>query len=144
MAITLPFPVRVAVGILATGIDRVRSLPEDIPAIPVALVGNALKLSMKVQQEIATLATRGDEVLGGVVNAPQENPSWAKFDDDEPTPPVTRIKPATPDRRPSRPDNRPPPSRAASRVLPSRPASQAHPAVRRVRRRRHRSTRRPT
>ena len=60
MAITLPFPVRVAVGILATGIDRVRSLPEDIPAIPVALVGNALKLSMKLQQEIATLATRGD------------------------------------------------------------------------------------
>ena len=43
MAITLPFPVRVAVGILATGIDRVRSLPEDIPAIPVALVGNALQ-----------------------------------------------------------------------------------------------------
>ncbi|MET0965504.1 MAG: hypothetical protein ABWZ02_03865 [Nakamurella sp.] len=96
MAITLPFPVRVAVGILATGIDRVRSLPEDIPAIPVALVGNALKLSMKLQQEIATLATRGDEVLGGVVNAPQENPSWAKFDDDEPAAPVTRIKPATP------------------------------------------------
>jgi len=96
MAITLPFPVRVAVGILATGIDRVRSLPEDIPAIPVALVGNALKLSMKLQQEIATLATRGDEVLGGVVNAPEEHPSWAKFDDDEPTTPVTRIKPAAP------------------------------------------------
>ncbi len=96
MAITLPFPVRVAVGILATGIDRVRSLPEDIPAIPVALVGNALKLSMKLQQEIATLATRGDEVLGGVVNAPQENPSWAKFDDDEQPTPVSRIKPAEP------------------------------------------------
>lgn len=104
MAITLPFPVRVAVGILATGIDRVRSLPEDLPAIPVALVGNALKLSMKVQQEIATLATRGDEVLGGVVNAPQENPSWAKFDDDEPVQPVSRIKPAS---RPTTPAPKP-------------------------------------
>ncbi|HEY4991102.1 MAG TPA: hypothetical protein VII33_03370 [Nakamurella sp.] len=84
MAITLPLPVRVAAGILATGIDRVRSLPEDIPALPVTLVGNAMRLSMRVQQEIAALATRGDELLGGVIAAPQENPSWARFDDDEP------------------------------------------------------------
>ena len=87
MAITLPLPVRVAAGILATGIDAVRSLPTEIPALPVALVGNALKLSMKVQQEIASLATRGDELLGGVVGAPQENPSWARFDDDDPPAP---------------------------------------------------------
>jgi hypothetical protein len=87
MAITLPLPVRVAAGILATGIDTVRSLPTEIPAIPVALVGNALKLSMKVQQEIASLATRGDELLGGVIGAPQENPSWARFDDDPPPAP---------------------------------------------------------
>lgn len=90
MAITLPLPVRVAAGILATGINVVRSLPEDIPAIPVALVGNAMRLSMKVQQEIATLATRGDELLGGVIGAPQENPSWAKFDDDEPATPAPK------------------------------------------------------
>ena len=74
MAITLPLPLRVAAGLLATGIDLVRSLPEDIPAIPVTLVGNAMRLSMKFQQEIATLATRGDELLGGVIGAPQENP----------------------------------------------------------------------
>lgn len=90
MAISLPLPVRVAAGILATGIDVVRSLPADIPAIPVTLVGNAMRLSMKVQQEIATLATRGDELLGGVVAAPQENPSWAKFDDDEPVTPAVK------------------------------------------------------
>ena len=88
MAITLPLPVRVAAGILGTGIDLVRSLPDDIPAIPVTLVGNAMRLSMKVQQEIATLATRGDELLGGVIGAPEENPAWAKFDDDEPVTPV--------------------------------------------------------
>ena len=67
MAITLPLPFRVAAGILGTGIDLVRSLPDDIPALPVTLVGNAMKLSIKVQQEIATLATRGDELLGGVI-----------------------------------------------------------------------------
>ncbi|MET0864134.1 MAG: hypothetical protein ABWZ98_07345 [Nakamurella sp.] len=123
MAITLPFPVRVAVGILATGLDRVRSLPEDIPAIPVALVGNALKLSMKVQQEIATLATRGDEVLGGVVNAPQENPSWAKFDDDEPAPPVAKPKPA------SRPAAKPAAGKpTAAKPAPAKPGASGSPA----------------
>jgi len=96
MAITLPLPVRVAAGLLATGIDVVRSLPEEIPAIPVALVGNAMRLSMKVQQEIAALATRGDELLGGVVGAPLENPSWAKFDDDDEPAPKPNLK-AAPD-----------------------------------------------
>lgn len=98
MAITLPLPFRVAAGILGTGIDLVRSLPDDIPALPVTLVGNAMKLSMKVQQEIATLATRGDELLGGVIGGPEENPAWAKFDDDEPVRPVrpvSKLKTAT-------------------------------------------------
>jgi hypothetical protein len=91
MAISLPLPFRVAAGILGTGIDLVRSLPDDIPALPVTLVGNAIKLSMKVQQEIATLATRGDELLGGVIGGPEENPAWAKFDGDEPVRPVRPV-----------------------------------------------------
>src|SRR6476660_10342666 len=94
MAITLPLPVRVAAGILGAGIDLLRALPDDIPAIPVTIVGNAMRLSMTVQQEIASLATRGDELLSGVIGAPEESPTWAKFDDDEPTAPVTPIRPA--------------------------------------------------
>jgi hypothetical protein len=94
MAITLPLPVRLAAGILGASIDLLRALPDDIPAIPVTIVGNAMRLSMKVQQEIASLATRGDELLSGVIGAPQENPAWAKFDDDEPATPVTPIRPA--------------------------------------------------
>ena len=95
MAITLPLPFRVAAGILGTGIDLVRSLPDDIPALPVTLVGNAMKLSIKVQQEIATLATRGDELLGGVIGGAEENPAWAKFDDDEPAQPVRPTRPVS-------------------------------------------------
>ena len=127
MAITLPLPVRVAAGLLATGIQLVRSLPEEIPAIPVTLVGNAMRLSMKVQQEITTLATRGDELLGGIVGSrPQENPSWATFDED-PTPPCgegteptrqARIR-AGPGRRASLRPSRPGPN----------PATAAPPAV---------------
>ncbi len=108
MAITLPLPVRVAAGLLVTGIQLVRSLPEEIPGIPVTLVGNAMRLSMKVQQEITTLATRGDELLGGIIGGrAQENPSWATFDEDKPTSavkapsrpsatPTVRTKPAPP------------------------------------------------
>ena len=95
MAITLPLPVRLAAGILGAGIDLLRALPDEIPAIPVTIVGNAMRLSLKVQQEIASLATRGDELLSGVVGAPQESPTWAKFDDDdEPAKPATPIRPA--------------------------------------------------
>lgn len=101
MAITLPLPLRVAAGIVATGIQLVRSLPEEIPAIPVTLVGNAMKLSMKVQQEITTLATRGDELLGGFLGGqPQENPTWATFDED--TPPARPPAPARANRTPPR------------------------------------------
>lgn len=101
MAITLPLPVRVAAGLLATGIQLVRSLPEEIPGIPVTLVGNAMRISMKVQQEITTLATRGDELLGGIVGGrAQENPSWATFDEDKP--PSAVRAPSRPAAPPSR------------------------------------------
>lgn len=111
MAITLPLPVRVAAGIVATGIQLVRSLPEELPAIPVALVGNAMRLSMKVQQEITALATRGDELLGGLVGGrPQESPEWATFDEDkDPARPAPMPKP----KPPARPDGTATPTSAA-------------------------------
>ena len=96
MAITLPTPLRVAAGIVASGIDLVRSLPEEIPALPVTLIGKAMQLSMKVQQEIADLATKGDELLSGVLGGPQENPPWAHFDDEPPT--TTAIGAVSPQR----------------------------------------------
>jgi hypothetical protein len=130
MAFTLPFPVRVAAGIVATGIQLVRSLPEELPAIPVALVGNAMRLSMKVQQEITTLATRGDELLGGLVGGrPQESPDWATFDEE---PPRRAAKPAAGAGRPI-PDagaSRPKPDTGASRPKPDAGASQPEPAPR--------------
>ncbi len=120
MAITLPLPVRVAAGLVATGIQVVRSLPEEIPAIPVALVGNAMKLSMKVQQEITTLATRGDELLGGIIGGkPQESPSWATFDEDKPAPAPPRGRPAAP--RPASPAATPARSTDAASTDTGRP-----------------------
>lgn len=129
MAFTLPFPVRVAAGIVATGIQLVRSLPEELPAIPVALVGNAMRLSMKVQQEITTLATRGDELLGGLVGGrPQESPEWATFDEDK-EPPRRAPTPAAGAGRP-KPDSgvsRPEPARSTPAEPATEPSSRPEP-----------------
>jgi hypothetical protein len=131
MAITLPLPVRVAAGLVATGIQLVRSLPEEIPAIPVTLVGNAMKLSMKVQQEITTLATRGDELLGGFIGGrPQETATWATFDEDkEPTRPrPAATRPATrPAAEPAPGSGATPPSKAPRPARPWDRATTAQP-----------------
>ncbi|WP_420123223.1 lipid droplet-associated protein [Nakamurella sp.] len=126
MAITLPFPVRVAAGIVATGIQLVRSLPEELPAIPVALVGNAMRLSMKVQQEFTSLATRGDELLGGLIGgSPQEKPGWATFDEDEP--PAPRPRTSAPAGKPTAaPAGRS--STTATPVAPARPPAEGRTA----------------
>jgi hypothetical protein len=120
MAITLPLPVRVAAGIVATGIQLVRSLPDELPAIPVALVGNAMRLSMKVQQEITALATRGDELLGGLVGGrPQESPEWATFDED--------TAPTRPAPKPAAGAGRPHPVRSTPVVTATEPLGRPEP-----------------
>src|SRR5690349_13522291 len=83
MAITLPLPVRVAAGLVAAGLDRIRHLPEDLPALSVTVAGQAVRASMRVQQEIAQLAGRGDELLAGLTNRPTERPTWAHFDEED-------------------------------------------------------------
>lgn len=82
MASTLPLPLRVAAGLIAAGLDHVRTLPQDIPGLSVTLAGHAMRASMRVQQEIADLANRGDELLAPFVERPEEHPPWAHFDDE--------------------------------------------------------------
>lgn len=83
MSMNVPLPFRVAAGLLATGWEQLRKLPEDLPGTAVTLAGAAVRASMRVQQEIAELATRGDEVLAPLVSRPEENPPWAHFDEDD-------------------------------------------------------------
>ncbi|WP_353648480.1 lipid droplet-associated protein [Nakamurella sp. A5-74] len=78
---SLPFPLRLAAGVVATGIDTVRRLPEELPALGVRLAGTAAKLALQVRNEITELVIRGDELLEGTPAA-QANPTWARFDDD--------------------------------------------------------------
>lgn len=92
MAFTLPLGIRVAAGLLGTAIDRATKLPAELPSLAVSLAGQALRTSMRVQQELAELASRGDELLAPLTGRSQEHPAWATFDEDEDdsTAPTTR------------------------------------------------------
>lgn len=83
MAVNVPFPFRVAAGAIAVGLDRLRTLPAELPALSVTLAGHAVRASMRVQQELANLAARGEEVLSPLTDRPEEHPAWARFDDED-------------------------------------------------------------
>jgi hypothetical protein len=81
----IPTPLRAALGLAATAVDEARKLPETLPqavtTVPMIAVSTAMQASMKVQQHIAMLAARGDEVLSQLRGNSSEPPSWATFDD---------------------------------------------------------------
>lgn len=80
---TLPLPVRLAAGLVATAVEGVRDLPRLVLELPVTAVSQALQASMRVQQRVTELAIKGDRVLG-TLRPVEEKPSWATFDEDEP------------------------------------------------------------
>jgi len=77
----LPTPIRAALGLAATAVAEARKLPETLPQLPVAAISTAMQTSLRVQQHIATLAARGDEVISQLRGTSTEAPSWATFDD---------------------------------------------------------------
>jgi hypothetical protein len=79
----LPFPVRIAAGLVATAVEQARDLPRLVIEFPVTAVSQALQASMRVQQKVTELAIKGDRVLGAL-RPVEESPSWATFDEDEP------------------------------------------------------------
>jgi hypothetical protein len=80
---TLPTPIRAALGLAATALDEARKLPETLPQVPVVAVTTAMQASLRVQQHIAALAARGDELLSQLRGTTAEAPAWATFDEDE-------------------------------------------------------------
>jgi len=80
----LPVPIRVALGLAATAVEEARKLPETLPQAGMNAVASAMQASLKLQQQLAALTARGDEVIGRWQGVPDEPPAWATFDDDEP------------------------------------------------------------
>lgn len=81
---SLPLPVRLAAGLVATAVEQARDLPRHVVQFPVTAVSQALQASMRVQQRITELAIKGDRALGAL-RPIEDKPSWATFDDDEPS-----------------------------------------------------------
>jgi hypothetical protein len=79
---SFPLPVRVAAGLAVTAVEQTRQLPRSLVGLPVTLVSQALQASMRVQQQVTQLAIKGDDALDGL-RTPEEQPSWATFDEDD-------------------------------------------------------------
>lgn len=82
----LPFPVRIAAGLVVTAVEQARELPRHAVELPVTAVSQALQVSMRVQQTITELAIKGDRALGTLRPA-DDVPTWATFDDELGEPP---------------------------------------------------------
>lgn len=78
---SLPFPVRVAAGLVVAAVEEVQSLPRTIVGLPITAASQVLQLSMRAQQVVTELAIKGDTALEGA-RPVEEAPSWARFDDD--------------------------------------------------------------
>jgi hypothetical protein len=79
----LPFPVRVAAGLVVTAVEEARDLPRTVAGLPITAVSRVLQLGMRAQQVVTELAIKGDTALDGM-RPVEEAPSWARFDDDLP------------------------------------------------------------
>ncbi|MGV9671885.1 MULTISPECIES: lipid droplet-associated protein [unclassified Gordonia (in: high G+C Gram-positive bacteria)] len=78
-----PYPARIAAGLVVTAIEETRKLPTLLVTLPMTAVSETLQFAMRAQQGIAELAIKGDTALEFLFDHPDEQPSWARFDDDE-------------------------------------------------------------
>lgn len=78
-----PYSARVAAGLLATVVEETRKLPTYAVTLPMTAVSQALQAGMRLQQNVAELAIKGDTVLDDIFNQDEEQPQWARFDEDE-------------------------------------------------------------
>ncbi|MFT3663260.1 MAG: lipid droplet-associated protein [Gordonia sp. (in: high G+C Gram-positive bacteria)] len=83
-----PYPARVAAGVLVTALDETKRLPTRILTFPMTAVSRGLQAGMRLQQNIAEMAIKGDEFFAPWCERAEEQPEWARFDDDEPTVPI--------------------------------------------------------
>ena len=79
---TAPYGVRLLVGAAVTAIEETLRLPQTIAMYPMTLASNVAQAVMKMQQDLADLAIKGDSALEGLFPPKDEQPEWATFDED--------------------------------------------------------------
>ncbi|ADG79702.1 Lipid droplet-associated protein OS=Tsukamurella paurometabola (strain ATCC 8368 / DSM / CCUG 35730 / CIP 100753 / JCM 10117 / KCTC 9821 / NBRC 16120 /NCIMB 702349 / NCTC 13040) OX=521096 GN=Tpau_3115 PE=4 SV=1 [Tsukamurella paurometabola] len=101
----LPFVLRVAVGAVALAAEKGQEIATGAASAPITLGSKSAQAFIRVQQDLAELAVRGDATLETLFPPKaEEQPAWATFDDDEdldvdlpapPTAPFGTVRPAT-------------------------------------------------
>ena len=77
-----PYGVRLLVGAAVTAVEETLKLPQTIAMYPMTLASNVAQAVMKMQQDLADLAIKGDSALEGLFPPKDEKPEWATFDED--------------------------------------------------------------
>lgn len=88
---TAPYGVRLLVGAAVTAIEETRRLPQTVLMYPMTVASTFAHIVMKVQQDLADLAIKGDTTLDNLFPPKDEKPDWATFDEDsseQPAPPA--------------------------------------------------------
>jgi hypothetical protein len=75
-----PYGIRLLVGVAVTAIEETRKLPQTIVMYPMTVASTIAQMVMKLQQDLAGFAIRGDAALEMVFPPKDEKPT---FDDDE-------------------------------------------------------------
>ena len=84
---TAPYGVRLLVGAAVSALEETRRLPQTILMYPMTVASTVAQIVMKVQQDLADLAIKGDSALETIFPPTDEKPEWATFDEDlEPEP----------------------------------------------------------
>lgn len=78
-----PYGIRLLVGVAVTAIEETRKLPQTIVMYPMTVASTIAQLVMKVQQDLAGFAIKGDAALEMVFPPKEEKPDWATFDEDD-------------------------------------------------------------
>lgn len=83
---TAPYGIRLLVGVAVTAIEETRRLPQTIVMYPMTVASTVAQMVMKMQQDLAGIAIKGDAALEMFFPPKDEKPDWATFDEDEAEP----------------------------------------------------------
>ena len=79
---TAPYGVRLLVGAAVSALEETRKLPQTVLMYPMSVVSAVAQAVMKMQQDLADLAIKGDSALENLFPPTAEQPEWATFDED--------------------------------------------------------------
>ncbi len=115
-----------------TTIDGTKRLPTRILTLPMSAVSRGVQAGMRLQQNIAEMAIKGDEFFAPFCDKPEEQPEWARFDEDEAVISIPAPTPTTPAADPApapAPTKAPARKPAAKKAAATEAASAESPAT---------------